>query len=600
MGNEFKTRDMIDEKDKWDLKSMIASEEEFAHLSKQTEDLLKQLCKMKGHILDNEETLATYLKISEQYDRMISKLYVYAQMNCDTNTKDVKKQAMKLKAVKLYETGIEQLSFVVPEILKSDYQQIEMLLKKANLEKYQFYFEKLFRNQSHTLSEQEEQVISQASIAFGVGDDVFYNLENADAKFGSILDENNQEVELTSSNYLRFMQSSNRRVRKDCFQKFYQFFEGHKNTLAASLKGTIKENFFFSNVRHFHNPLQMHLFADKIDGRVYDELIEKVHHYLPSLHDYLSIRKKMLQIDELHMYDLYCDVVKPKETKISFDAGKKIVKEALRPLGEQYVKDLELAFSKRWIDKYPNVGKKSGGYKWGCYDSFPYILLNYDETIDSVSTLAHELGHAMHSYYSNLHQDYVYHDYPIFLAEIASTVNEVLLDDYLYQHAKSKEEKILYLSHFLDKVRTTIYRQTMFAEFEKLMHDKESDGIPLTEEAFSNTYYQLNQMYYGKDVVSDEEIRYEWSRIPHFYTSFYVYQYATGLVSALSLASDIIHNVPLAKEKYLEFLSSGASDYPLEILKKAGVDITKAEPYEKAFEMFEQKLNELKQLVEGR
>ena len=297
------------------------------------------------------------------------------------------------------------------------------------------------------------------------------------------------------------------------------------------------------------------------------------------------------------MYDIYVDLVKSNNDKISFDEGKKILFEALKPLGETYLNDLNKAFAEKWIDIYPSDGKRSGAYSWGCYDSYPYLLLNYNDTVDAVSTMGHELGHSMHSYYSHKNQAYVDSNYPIFLAEIASTVNEVLINDYLYKNAKTKEDKIFYLTDFLETVRTTIFRQTMFAEFEMIMHEKEQNGIPLTEEEISNTYYELNKLYYGDNVVSDDEIRYEWSRIPHFYTPFYVYKYATGLSAALSIASRILDGDEETKEKYLEFLSSGGNNYPLEILKKVDVDMTTSKPIDEALSMFEEKLNKVKKLV---
>ena len=314
------------------------------------------------------------------------------------------------------------------------------------------------------------------------------------------------------------------------------------------------------------------------------------------MYDYMSVRKKMLKLDEMHMYDIYVDLVNLEKDSIPFNEGKEILFKALKPLGEKYLLDLENAFKEKWIDIYPSSGKRSGAYSWGCYDSYPYLLLNYNDTVDAVSTMAHELGHSMHSYYSKS-QNYIDSNYPIFLAEIASTVNEMLINDYMYKNAKNKNEKIYFLTDFLDSVRTTIYRQTMFAEFEMIMHEKESNGTPLTEEEISNTYYELNKLYYGDNVVSDDLIRYEWSRIPHFYTPFYVYKYATGLSSALSIASRIINNDEKTKDNYLKFLSSGGCDYPLNILKRVDVDMTTPKPIEEALRMFKDKLDELKELI---
>jgi len=330
---------------------------------------------------------------------------------------------------------------------------------------------------------------------------------------------------------------------------------------------------------------------------VYKTLIDTIHSNMSLMYDYMNVRKKLLGLDELHMYDIYVDLVESNNDKIDFEKGKEILFEALKPLGDKYLTDLKKAFDEKWIDIYPSEGKRSGAYSWGCYDSYPYLLLNYNDTVDAVSTMGHELGHSMHSYYSHKNQNYIDSQYPIFLAEIASTVNEVLINDYLYKNAKTKKEKIFYLTDFLETVRTTIFRQTMFAEFEKIMHEKEQNNIPLTEEEISNTYYELNKLYYGDNVVSDDNIRYEWSRIPHFYTPFYVYKYATGLSSALSIANRILKGDNETKENYLKFLSSGGNDYPLNILNKVGVDMTTSKPIEEALALFEEKQKVLKKLI---
>ena len=590
-------RSSIDDKFKWDLSSMISDTNEFNKIKEEIEELTKKMESYKGKITSSSNNLVEFLKLDEELDRKVSLIYTWTHMLCDSDTTDVESQKLKMQAEKINDQISDRLSFVSSEILSNDYDLIlKYIDENSKLEKYRFYFEEMFRYKDHTLSKEEEQIITKALNAFGTGDDVFYNLDNADIKLGLIQDEDGNEVELTNSNYNKFMSSKNRNVRINAFNHLYEFFKNHKNTIAAALKGNIKENFFLSDVKKYNSPLEMSLYSDNIDKKVYENLIEVTHKNLDKMYEYMNIRKKMLGFDELHMYDIYVDLVDNVNDNIEFEEGKKIVFEALKPLGEEYLKDLEKAFSEKWIDIYPNIGKKSGAYSWGCYDSKPYLLLNYNNTVDSVTTMIHELGHSMHSYYSDKKQNYIYHQYPIFLAEIASTVNEVLLNDYLYKHAKNKEEKKLYLTEFLDKIRTTIYRQTMFAEFEMIMHDKEKNNIPLTEQEFSETYYNLNKLYYGNNIVSDDYIRYEWARIPHFYSSFYVYKYATGLSSALYIASDILNGIEGAKEKYLKFLSSGGSDYPLNILKSVGVDSLKKEPIEKAFKMFEDKLNELKEL----
>lgn len=598
MGKTVKVRAEIDDKYKWNLEKMV-EEKSYDELYQEVMEKKDTIQSMQGYIMDSSASLLIYLKASDELDRALEQIYVYAHMLCDEDTTNTEAQELKMKTEKLNDEVNEALAFVRPEILNCSYDKVLGYIKEnKELEEYRFALESIFRYQKHTLSKEEEAIVAAASNAFGACNDVFYNLDNADIYLGMIKDENMEEVELTNSNYGYYVGSNDRRVREEAFKAMYKYFGDFKNTIAATLKGQIKENFFYSKVRNYDSPLKMSLFHDNIDISVYHNLIDTIHDHLDSMYDYMKLRKQILGYEEMHMYDIYADLIKDKPKEIPFETGKQIVLEALKPLGKEYINDLQRAFSEKWIDIYPNRGKKSGAYSWGTYDSYPYLSLNYDNRIDSVSTMAHELGHSMHSYYSNKHQNFVNHGYPIFLAEIASTVNEVLLNDYLYKNAKTKEEKILYLTEFLEKVRTTIYRQTMFAEFEMLMHEKESNGIPLTEQEFSNTYYELNKLYYGPDVISDNEIRYEWARIPHFYDSFYVYKYATGLSSAIAIAYDILNDVKGARERYLEFLSSGGSDYPLEILKRAGVDMTTKEPILKALTVFEQKLQELKALYE--
>lgn len=595
MANLEKKRNEIDDKYKWDLSSLFKNEEEFSASYDNVFKLLEEVLKFKGQIMTDK--LYDFYKKYEEMDRLSDKVFMYARLICDTDTTSSMGQKMKMKVDKMGEIISDKLSFISSEMLSVDYDYVLELIKKdKRLEEYRFDLEKMFRYKDHTLSEKEEAIITKACNAFGTGDEAFYNLDNSDINLGNVTDEDGNIVELTNSNYGKLMNSLNRDVRINTFEAMYKYFKGLKNTLAACLKGNIKENFFLSNVKKFNSPLEMSLYSDNINIEVYKNLINTIHNNLEPMYEYMKLRKKALGLDEMHMYDIYVDLIKEKQADIPFSEGKKILFEALKPLGQDYLNDLNKAFDEKWIDIYPNKGKKSGAYSWGCYDSKPYLLLNYNDTIDSVNTMAHELGHSMHSYYSKS-QNYIDHQYPIFLAEIASTVNEVLLNDYLYKHAKTKEEKILYLTEFLDKVRTTIYRQTMFAEFEMIMHDKEANNIPLTEEEFSNTYYDLNKLYYGDNVISDDYIRYEWARIPHFYTSFYVYKYATGLSSAIAIASDILSGKKGSKDKYLEFLRSGGNNYPLEILRKTGVDMTTPEPILKAINMFNDKLNDLKKLI---
>ena len=593
-----KKREEISDEYKWDLSKMFSSIEELESASNEVKELVNKVKSYQGRIMESANTLLNFYKDYEKMDRLLEKIVIYSRLLCDTDTSNSTYQELKMKYDKLSEDISDELSFVKSEMLDVDYDIVlKYIEEESKLEEYRFDLEQTFRYKEHVLSKELESIITKANNTFGTGYEVFYNFDNADINLGNIIDEDGNSVELTNSNYIKYMNSKNREVRKNAFNNMYKYFKSFKNTIAASLKGNIKENFFESDVHKFNSPIEESLFSDNINLSVYNSLIESIHNGLPKMYDYMELRKKALNLDELHMYDIYVDIIDSIDIKIPFEEGKKILFEALSPLGEQYIKDLNKPFDERWIDIYPNKGKKSGAYSWGCYDSYPYLLLNYNDTIDSVSTMGHELGHSMHSYYSEQNQSYINHSYPIFLAEIASTVNEVLINDYLYKNAKSKEEKILYLTEFLDKVRTTIYRQTMFAEFEKIMHDKYASGEALTEENFSTTYYNLNKLYYGDNVVSDDDIRYEWARIPHFYSSFYVYKYATGLSSAIAIASKILDGDIEARDAYLELLKSGGSDYPLELLKRAGVDMTTTEPVDKALEMFSEKLEQLKELI---
>lgn len=591
-------REEVKEVDKWDLTPMYSSYEDWEKDIQKVTDSVNEVAAFKGRIMESSSTLYEFYLEYDKMNRLSDLVYLYARLLCDGDTTNSEYQKMKSRVEKMMEDISTELSFVSSEMLSVDYDTVLGYIKEnPKLEEYAFDLEKMFRYKDHTLSEKEEEIITKASNAFGTGDEVFYNFDNADIRLGEITNEDGELEEVTNSNYIKLMNSKNRQVRIDAFEHMYHYFESFKNTISSAYKGQIKEDFFMSDIRKYPNPLEMSLYHDSIDSSVYKNLISTIHDNMNVMYDYMALRKKALGLDEMHMYDVYVDIVDETPTDIPFEEGKKILFEALKPLGETYLSDLQKAFDERWIDKYPNVGKKSGAYSWGSYDTYPYLLLNYNGTVDSVSTMGHELGHSMHSYYSNKYQNSMNANYPIFLAEIASTVNEVLINDYLYKNAKTKKEKMLYLTEFLDKVRTTIYRQTMFAEFEMIMHDKYEQNIPITEEELSSTYYDLNKLYYGENVISDDLIRYEWLRIPHFYTPFYVYKYATGLSSAIAIASDILKGKEGAKEAYLEFLRSGCSDYPLNILKKAGVDMTTPEPISKAISMFEEKLKELKELI---
>lgn len=583
---------------KWNLKDMIKDSEEYERLCTEINMLADKIVAMKGNIVKNSDNLLKYLETSSRLDELLEKVYVYSYLFHYEDMSNEIGINYKERAERLVESVNTKTYFTSSELLSIPYDEVLGFIKEnKELKKYSFLLEKIFRYQKYTLSEKEEKIITLATNSFGTPHDAFSCLDNVDIDLGFIKDESNKKVKLTNSNYIKFMSSDNRSVRKQAFKNMYAFFAKFINTISELYKGKIKENFFISIAKGFNSPLEKSLYSDNINVDVYGNFINEIHHYLPLMYRYIKVRNKALGIKS-HMYDIYVDLGKSNNSEIKYDDGIKIVKEALKPLGDKYIDDLSTAFTDGWIDVYPSKYKRSGAYQWGCYGVHPYVSLNYENNNDSVSTLAHELGHAMHTFYSNESQSYNDANYPIFLAEIASTVNEVLVDDYFYKNTKSDEEKILYLSSFLDKVRTTIFRQTMFAEFEKIIHEKYQENVPITVNLLCDTYYDLNKLYFGKNIVVDDAIKYEWARIPHFYTSFYVYKYATGLIAALSIASDIINNENDMKSKYMEFLKSGASDYPLNILRKTGVDITDKKTIKKAFTMFEEKLKLLEELVD--
>ena len=593
-----KKRCEIADEFKWNLKDMVKDSEEYERLCIEINMLADKIVAMKGNITKNSDNLLKYLETSSRLDELLEKVYVYSYLFHYEDMSNEIGINYKERAERLVESVNTKTYFTSSELLSIPYGEVLGFIKEnKELKKYSFLLEKIFRYQKYTLSEKEEKIITLATNSFGTPHDAFSCLDNVDIDLGFIKDESNKRVKLTNSNYIKFMSSDNRSVRKQAFKNMYAFFAKFINTISELYKGKIKENYFISNAKGFNSPLEKSLYSDNINVDVYGNFINEIHNYLPLMYRYIKVRNKALGIKS-HMYDIYVDLGKNSNSELKYDDGIKIVKDALKLLGDKYIEDLNHAFTDGWIDVYPNKYKRSGAYQWGCYGVHPYVSLNYENNNDSVSTLAHELGHAMHTLYSNESQSYNDANYPIFLAEIASTVNEVLVDDYFYKNAKDDNEKILYLSSFLDKVRTTIFRQTMFAEFEKIIHEKYQENVPITVNLLCDTYYDLNKLYFGKNIVVDDAIKYEWARIPHFYTSFYVYKYATGLIAALSIASDIINNENDMKSKYMEFLKSGASDYPLNILRKTGVDITDKNTIKKAFTMFEEKLKLLEELVD--
>ena len=590
---QIKNRCEIEDKYKWDLGKIYKNEDEISKDIEEVKIKTNEFIQFQGKLTENANNLLSAIELQFSIIRILDKLIVYSNMKYHEDQACSKSKTLMGKIDKLSNEIFEKLAFFTPELLESDYDKILGFIKEEkNLKTYEHVLEDVFREKEHSLSIKEEEMLARLGEVLAGYEDVYTSLDDVDLSFGKITDEEENEVEINGSNFTKYIKSNDRRVRKDTFYTFYNAYKGMQNTFSSTLKGSVDVDTFVSNTRKYESVLQMSLYSDNIDTKLYDKLINKVNDSLDILHKYIKLRKDVLKLDDMHMYDIYAPLVKNIDKNYTYEEAKEIVINALQPLGDTYINDLTKLFESKIIDVYNNKNKHGGAYSWGCYDSMPYVLLNYEGTYNDVSTIAHELGHSMHSYYSHKNQEYHNSSYTIFLAEIASTVNEILLNRYSYENAKTKEEKLYYLNNLLESFRTTLYRQTMFAEFEKIIHDEVQNGGILTSEYLSNTYLELNKKYYGNDIISDEEISYEWMRISHFYNSFYVYKYATGIAIASSIASDILNKKDNALENYIEFLSSGGKDYSLNILKNVGIDIVNDDTIDKAIKMFEDTINE--------
>ncbi|HIS90563.1 MAG TPA: oligoendopeptidase F [Candidatus Faecisoma merdavium] len=597
MGKLQKTRDEIETKYTWDLtliyKTDAYFEKDYERVSKEINDITRY----KGILVKNASNLLGYLKLSNELERKLYKLYYYANLKNDQDTTNTKYQAM-LGKVKNLLTKFEELdAYAQPELMSIDYSIIEKYYEEEKeLKEYEFVLSNLFRFKKHILSKEVEEVLSSLSNSLNNSSETYELLTDSDMKFGKILDENNEEVELTESNYSVFLHSKDRRVRKEAFNKILTTYGEYKNTISSTFAGNVDTLTTLAKLKKYDSSLEAALFSDNVDKEVYNNLIKTVKDNLNVLYKYFKLKKDFLKLDEFHLYDQYVDLVEENTKQYTFLEAKDLVIEALSVLGEDYIKNLNKAFDERWIDVYNNKGKRGGAYSSGFYDTKPYVLLNYEGTINDVSTLAHELGHSMHTYYSCLNNPYQYSSYKIFVAEVASTVNELLLNFHLLNKG-SKEDKKYILSNLMNLFKATIYRQTMFAEFERDMHNLKEQGGVLTNEVLCDNYYKLNLDYFGPDVVVDDEIKYEWERIPHFYYNFYVYKYAIGLSCACYIVDNILNKKEYALENYLKFLSSGGSDYPINELKIAGIDVTKKDVIESAIKMFDNFIEQFKELM---
>lgn len=591
-----KNRKEIENKYKWNLEKMYLDsskiEEDIKFIEKSYEDIKKY----KGKMSDSAENFYNSLKIMEDSSRRLSYLYAYTHMKHHEDTRINENLADATKSEMIASELGKATAFIVPEIIGMDSSLLENFLKDERISPYKKMIDEILRDKPYTLSEKEEEIMAAVSDLTGVAENTYEMLSYADMKFPEIEDEKGEKVRLDHFNYSTYIKSKNQRVRKDAFEAEFGTYKKYSNTMASTLFGAIKSEIFNAKTRKYPSALFASLYQDNISVDVYNNLIDSIHENIPALDKYLEIKKKYLGLDELHMYDLYVPMARDFNMKISYEEAKKIILEALKPMGEGYTSLIQKAFDERWIDVYENEGKKGGAYSWGCYDSHPYILMSYNNDLNSMFTLIHELGHSIHSYLSHNSQPYIYSSYKIFVAEVASTVNETLLIKYLLNNSKDKTEQIYLLNYYLEQFRTTVYRQTLFAEFEKITHEKVEAGNPMTADDFTEVFYNLNKLYYGGACNVDEISGVEWARIPHFYSNFYVYKYATGFAAA-SVLSEKILNEDGAVEKYLEFLKSGGSEYPLDQLRSAGVDMEKKESVDGALKIFNELTEKLEELV---
>ncbi|WP_442604491.1 oligoendopeptidase F [Paenibacillus sp. KN14-4R] len=594
--SKIPTRKDVPVEQQWKLEDIFPDQKAWDQEYSEVKTKLANVPALQG-TLNNAASINQAFELDNELSLHTERLVVYANMKHHEDTAEPTFQALMDKSSKLSVDVGEALSFISPEILSLSDEKLQELVKDPTLQKFKRILQELIRQKPHVLSKAEESLLAMARNMSGAPSTIYSMLNNADMKFPKIKNEKGEEVELTHGSYIQFLESRNAQVRADAFHAVYSTYAKQKNTIGATLSANISKNIFYSKARKYPSALEATLFGDNIKPEVYTNLIDTIHESLPILQKYLGLRKKLLKVDELHMYDLFTPLVEQFDMHITYEDAKKTVKESLKPLGEKYQEILQDGFDNRWIDIYENQNKRNGAYSWGSYGTHPYVLLNHKENLNSMFTLAHEMGHAIHSYLSDANNDYHEAQYTIFLAEVASTLNEALLMDYLLKKTTDPKEKLYLLTYYADQFRTTVFRQTMFAEFEKITHEKAEQGESLTPQEFSKIYYDLNVLYYGKGMVVDKDIEMEWARIPHFYNSFYVYKYATGFSAATSFSKQILEEGQPAVDRYLGFLKSGGSDYSIEILKRAGVDMSTPEPIKQAMSVFKSLVDQMEELT---
>lgn len=597
--NKLPSRSEIAVEDTWRLEDIFASDESWEKEFQEVKALIPAVKEFEGKLSESADILYDALQYQDQLLERLGKLYAYSHMRYDQDTTNSFYQGLDDRMKNLYSQAASHLAFIVPELLSIDEGRLnDFLSEKVELKLYEHSLAEINLQRPHVLSADQEALLAEASDVFGASGNTFGMLNNADLTFPVIKDENGEEVEVTHGRFSRFLESADPRVRREAFHAVYETYGKFRNTFASTLSGNIKKDNFYARVRNYSSARHAALSENNIPESVYDHLVSTISDQLPLLHRYIKLRKKVLGLDELHMYDLYTPLVKNVKMEIGYEEAKEIILNGLAPLGEEYIDVLKEGFENRWVDVHENKGKRSGAYSSGSYGTNPYVLMNWQNNVNNLFTLAHEFGHSVHSYYTRKTQAYPYGNYSIFVAEVASTTNESLLNDYLLKTINDEQKRIYLLNHYLEGFRGTVFRQTMFAEFEHLIHQKAQNNEALTADSLTKDYYELNKKYYGvEDMIIDEEIGLEWSRIPHFYYNYYVYQYATGFSAAAALSNGILTEGAPAVERYIDFLKAGSSDYPIEVLKKAGVDMTSNKPILDACKVFDEKLTELEQLL---
>lgn len=590
-------RSEIEDQYKWNLAHIYENEQQWEEEYQKVEAYIKEIAAFSGCLSTSADHLLQCFTIFENSSLLMERLYVYASLHKDEDTRESNYQTLSERAHTLNVKLNMATSFMEPELLALEPNILhQFYLDKPELTHFKLTIDRILRSKPHVLTKEIEQLLAKVGDISSIPGNVFTMFNNADIKFPSIQNEHGEQVQLTKGNYIQIMESKNRDVRKAAFKALNESYISYKNTLAATLYGNIKKNIFYADIKKFPSALHMELFPDNVPVEVYENLIQTVKNNLDPIYQYMELRKQALDLDTVHMYDVYTPLIPELDVEITYDQAYDTMIEGLSVLGGEYINLLKEARQNRWIDVFENEGKRSGAYSWGAYGSHPYVLLNHNKNINSMFTLAHEMGHALHSYYSDQENPYLYSQYTIFVAEVASTVNEVLLMNHLLRTTNDKKMRMYLINYFLEQFRTTVYRQTMFAEFEKIAHELVQNGTPLTPDKFAEIYFDLNKTYYGDQVVSDEEIAYEWARIPHFYRSFYVYKYATGFCATISIAKRILEEGQPAVDDYLKFLKSGCTDDPIELLKIAGVDMASPEPIQNALSYFAELVNELQSL----